>query len=98
MTTTTAQPIGRDAELSTLYGFLDRVERLPGAILLDGEPGVGKTTLVDAAVSGAEERAYRILACGPAEAEVALSFSALRDLLDPAFDDVADELRPPERR
>jgi DNA-binding CsgD family transcriptional regulator len=98
MTTTTAPPIGRDAELSTLFGFLDRVERLPRAVVLDGEAGVGKTTLVDAVVSAAEARGYRVLVCRPAEAEVAMSFGALRDLLDPVFDDVANELRPLERR
>ena len=39
-----------------------------------------------------------MLRCGPGEHESRLSFAALRDLLEAAFDDTAGRLPPPQRR
>ena len=47
---------------------------------------------------GARERGFVVLVSTAAEAEAQLSFTALRDLLDPAFDEVAGELPDPQRR
>ncbi|GBC86633.1 hypothetical protein HRbin12_00630 [bacterium HR12] len=92
-----APPFGRDEELAALLGFLDRVHALPGAFVIEGEAGAGKTTLFDAASAAALERGYRVLVCRPAESERTLSLAALRDLVEPVFDEVADELRPAAR-
>ena len=40
-----AEVIGRDEELHALVSFLEASDALPGAILLEGEAGIGKTTL-----------------------------------------------------
>ena len=58
-------------------------------MLLEGEAGIGKTTLWRACVALAREREFRILSCRPSEAEAHLSYAALTDLLEEA---VADEL------
>jgi tetratricopeptide (TPR) repeat protein len=92
-----ASPIGRDDELESVLRFLDRVQALPGALVLEGEAGAGKTTLFDAAVGAALERGYRVLVCRPAESERTLSLAALRDLVELVFVEVADELRPAAR-
>lgn len=89
---------GRDGELSSLVAFLDAVPDLPGALVLEGEAGSGKTTLFEAGLAVARERSYRVIQARPAEAEARLSFAALRDLLDPVYDHVSDRLPPPQHQ
>lgn len=90
--------IGRDEELRTLIGFLDAAGNLPGAVVVDGEAGSGKSTLFLAATDAARDRCYRILVARPAEPERDLSFVVLRDLLEGVFEEAADGLPPPQRR
>ena len=96
--TTTPRVVGRDDELAALFDFFERVDRLPSALLLEGEAGAGKTTLFEAGVTAAHERSYRVLACRPAASERGLSFAALRDLLDESFKEAAAALPTPQRR
>ena len=58
--------LGRDAELALIDGWLlrgaqERAEPVsPGGVLvIEGEPGIGKTTLWSAAVSRARQAASR---------------------------------------
>src|SRR6266511_693987 len=72
------QIIGREPELASLAAFLDTaVDASAAALLLEGEAGIGKTTLWRAAVEDARDRGYRVLACRPAESEAKLSLGAL---------------------
>lgn len=53
--------VGRDAELSRLIGWLEDLAAGTGqAILLEGEPGIGKSTLARAAAAEAEQRGYSV--------------------------------------
>lgn len=90
--------IGRDGELDAIGAFLASPEGRARAIVLEGQPGIGKTTLWRWGLDEAERRGYRVLACSAAISETQLSFTALRDLLERAFDEVADRLPPPQRR
>lgn len=96
----TAPPevIGRDEELATIAGFLAAPERLPGTLLLEGEAGIGKTTLYRHALTSASEHSYRVLACSPTGAEQQLSYGAVGDLLEGVLDDVLGELPRPQER
>ena len=87
--------VGRDAELDALDAWLEMTSSR--ILLLEGDAGIGKTTLWRAGVAGARERGHRVLAAEAVQAETQLSFTALRDLLEEAFDDVADELSAPQR-
>jgi len=87
--------VGRDEELAQIGAFLAQAGAR--ALLLEGEAGIGKTTLWRAGVDLGRARGCRVLACSPSGAEATLSFAALRDLLDTAFDDAADELPEPQR-
>ena len=89
---------GRTAELSEIERFLATPGTLPGALLLEGEAGIGKTTLWRHGVAGARERSWRVLSCAPAESEVSLSFAGLADPLGERFDEVAASLPAPQRR
>jgi len=81
--------LGREQELAAVTRFFEEHRPGPSALLLEGEAGIGKTTLWRACVALARERGFRILSCRPSEAEAQLSYAALTDLLGEA---VADEL------
>jgi len=88
--------VGREAELEAAEGYLDVVANGLAAFVLEGEPGIGKTTVWREVVRRAEERGYRVLATRPSEAEAKLSFSGLADLLA-GVDDLAG-IPDPQRR
>ncbi|MGE2723332.1 helix-turn-helix transcriptional regulator [Mycolicibacterium pulveris] len=54
----------------------------PSALLIEGEAGIGKTTLWLTAVEQAQARGFRVLSARAAEAESVLAYTALADLLD----------------
>src|SRR5262245_24664285 len=70
----------------------------PGALVLEGDAGIGKSILWRAAVEGAGSHGRLVLAARPAEAERGLAFAGLGDLLEPVLDDVLPALPPPRRR
>lgn len=69
----------------------------PAALVLEGEPGIGKTTLWLAGVERAREHGFHVLASRPAAAESALSYSSLSDLLGGVDTAVRSELPDPQR-
>ncbi len=90
--------VGRDAELASLHDFVASVSDGAAALVLEGEAGVGKTTLWEAGAGEAEDRGLRVLRAQPAESETALSFSGIGDLLDPVLDEVLAPLPAAQRR
>ena len=71
--------VGRDEELAAIARFLDGgPEQAAYALLLEGEPGIGKSTVLQASLALARERDYRVLACAPASEETRLSFVGSR--------------------
>lgn len=92
--------VGREEELASLHGFLDRREPAQGpiAVALEGEAGIGKSTLWRAAVESAGERGLRVLSSRPAESERRLAYAGLGDLLEPVLEDVLPALTAPQRR
>lgn len=89
--------IGRERELDALRRFLDSVPTGPVALLLSGEPGIGKTTLWKKGVADTLGMSYRPLACTPVEAETRLSYAALGDLLEPILEETLPALPEPQR-
>jgi DNA-binding CsgD family transcriptional regulator len=94
----TDEILGRDAELAAIASYLHRLAAGPVALVLEGEAGIGKTTLWEAGVAAAHRRGYPVLACRPVQAEATLSFAALGDLLDGVLDEVLPALPDPQRR
>ena len=78
---------GRDTELVALREFVVSISDGAAALVLEGEAGMGKTTLWRAGVAAAQDRGLRVLQAVPAESETALSFSGLGDLLDGVLDE-----------
>src|SRR5580765_6583323 len=89
---------GRERELEVLAAYVEAVREGPRAFVVEGEPGIGKTTVWEAAVAAARERGHRVLTCRPAGSEVQLSFAALGDLLEDVLDETLGELPRPQRR
>jgi DNA-binding CsgD family transcriptional regulator len=73
--------VGRGAELERLDQFL-REARPGNSFVLIGAPGIGKTTLWEAALDSARDRGMRVLAARPSGAEAQLPFGGLIDLCD----------------
>ena len=84
--------IGREAELERIQRFLAGNESGPSALLLEGEPGIGKTSLWREGVRLARGTGHRVLESRPAEPEASLSFAALGDLVDEVLDELGDDL------
>jgi DNA-binding CsgD family transcriptional regulator len=76
----TVEIIGRDAELPVVQGFLDRPVDGLRALVLEGEAGIGKSTLWLAGLAAARERSFRVLTSRPAETERTLPNLVLGDL------------------
>ncbi len=95
--TMTTSVVGRDVELAALNDFLARIPDGAAVLVLEGEAGMGKTTLWRACLEQAAEGGLRTLEAQPAESETALSFSGLGDLLDPLLDEALEPLAPGQR-
>ncbi|MEE6177883.1 helix-turn-helix transcriptional regulator [Mycobacterium sp. 050134] len=90
--------IGRHAEEQAVTEFLDSVPHQSGALVIEGEPGIGKTTVWVDAVERARARGFRTLSCRAAAAESVLAYTALADLLSDVDDSVWSDLPAPQQR
>jgi len=81
-----AAPVGRDRELRLIGLFLEQAATEGGALLLTGDPGVGKTMLLDVAAAAADKAGTRVLRVAGAEFGDEANFSGLSGLLAPVLD------------
>ncbi len=87
--------IGRGSERAELDALLEQAAAgSGGSLLLRGEPGIGKSALLDYAA--AQAVGFRVLRAAGVESESELAFSALHELLIPVIE-LADTLPPPQR-
>ena len=86
--------VGRDDELATVRAFLE-TEGF-GALVLEGEAGIGKTTLWRQAVADASTDGAPALVAAPSASEATFAFSGLTDLLGETLADTLAELPPPQ--
>ncbi len=96
MATGGAQPLlGRAGECETLRTVLRNAQSSSGqAVVLRGEPGVGKTALLEYLTGQAA--AFRIARVAGVESDMELAFAGLQQLTAPLMDHV-DELPIPQR-
>jgi DNA-binding CsgD family transcriptional regulator len=78
--------------------FLEDGQVTPQVLVLDGEAGIGKTTLFEAAVAEGRRQGFAVFSCRPARAETAFSFAALADLLRAVLPEGLERLPVPQRR
>ncbi|MFI1380337.1 AAA family ATPase [Embleya sp. NPDC020886] len=87
--------VGRDAELARVFRAVDRAPDGERLLVLTGDPGMGKSVLLDAAARRARAAGVRVLRAEGSRAEASLAFSGLHQLLRPVPDRVD---RLPERQ
>jgi DNA-binding CsgD family transcriptional regulator len=91
-----AHLVGRDGDLSLIRTFVERAAVEGGALLLLGEPGVGKTVVLDESAAMGAVRGVRVLRAGGVEFEASVSYSGLNQLLFPLRESLG-ELSPVHR-
>jgi hypothetical protein len=89
--------IARAGELGAIERFVAASADHPSILVLEGEPGIGKMTLWEAAIDAARNRQVRILAARASGAEAQLSFAGLTDLLETVDEDTFAALPAPQR-
>ena len=90
--------VGREREISAALQSLELVRVGPAAVVIEGDPGIGKSALWRLAVDAARERGLCVLEARPSEAEGRLPYAALGDLLGREFEGAAERLPGPQRR
>ncbi len=86
---------GREQECQVLDGVLAAArEGLSRALVIQGEAGIGKTTLLDYAIAGAND--FLVVRFTRIESEQTLAFAALHRLLTPILHQIA-RLPTPQR-
>ena len=90
--------VGREEELASLHAFVSEARGGPAGLVIEGDAGIGKSTLWLAGVEHARAQGLRVLSSRPAEAERGLAHAGLGDLFDDVLDDVLPALSLPRRR
>src|SRR5689334_18188980 len=93
----TSELIGRDGELARVDALLDRVRDRGGALVIRGEPGIGKSALLDSARGRASSLGARTLTTVGVESESELAFAGLHQLLGPIGSHI-ERLPDPQRQ
>jgi len=75
--------IGRDVELHVLGELIDSTSEAGAALVLLGEPGVGKSELVSAVADMGRSAGFQVLETTGVESETQLPFAGLHQLLRP---------------
>ncbi|GII34302.1 AAA family ATPase [Planotetraspora mira] len=78
--------IGRNIELTSLWQTIDRAPGVPPNVVLHGDPGVGKSALLQAAVAYARQQGVRVLGGSGFESEAQLAFAGLHQLFAPVME------------
>lgn len=88
--------IGRERELAELAALVSGLADGPVVALIQGEAGIGKTTIWEAGLATAEDAGVPVLVSRAVEGEMRLSFTAVGDLMDGRLDSVLPELPGPQ--
>ncbi|MEU6753949.1 ATP-binding protein, partial [Spirillospora sp. NPDC046719] len=89
--------VGRARELARLRELLGAVGPGGQAVLIEGDAGIGKSTLVDAVVRLAADDGFQELRCTGVQSETTSGFAGLHELFHPVLDRL-DALPPRQRR
>lgn len=89
--------VARDDELAGLDAFFDAAGEESVAFVLEGEAGIGKSTLWRAGVETARARGLQVLWSRPSEPERELAHAGLYDLFEGVLEGVLPALSAPRR-
>ncbi|MGP3922163.1 AAA family ATPase [Streptomyces sp. 8N616] len=80
--------VGRDTEIARLFRLVDADQTHSEVLILTGDPGAGKSMLLDIAADRAASACRRVLRAVGSESEANLGFAGLHQLLRPVLDEV----------
>lgn len=89
--------VGRGPESQVVDGLLNAAAGESAALVIEGDPGIGKTTLWRDALARARERGLRVLAARASASESALAYATLADLLADVDHAMWADLPAPQR-
>jgi DNA-binding CsgD family transcriptional regulator len=89
--------VGRGNELAAVERFVERARGGLSALVLEGEAGIGKTTIWRSAVDLARAAGFTVLTSGPARSEQGLTLGGLTDLFADIEPSVLAGLPDPQR-
>lgn len=92
-----ADGVLRSASTRAVGTLLDSIAHGPSGLVIEGEPGIGKTTLWAYGIDRAVERRFHVLSSRPAASESVLAFTCLADLLSTVDAELLAELPSPQR-
>ena len=87
----------RPVETDAVEVFLGALVNDPAALVIEGEPGIGKTTVWLEAIDEARRRGFHVLSTRTAAVESGLAYAALADLLRGVGAATIDGLPAPQR-
>ncbi|WP_422741943.1 ATP-binding protein [Mycobacterium sp. WMMD1722] len=83
-----ADMLGRADEFSALIAAAGRAARRGGALVVEGEAGIGKTTLLSAVADWARNNGFTVLSCAGVQSQTKVGYAALHELIHPILDHV----------
>jgi DNA-binding CsgD family transcriptional regulator len=90
--------IGRADELAAVHRLFARGTTACAGLVFEGDAGIGKTTIVDAAIAAAAAMGFRVLRARPAESERNLTLATLTDIFGSVDASELSALPSPQRR
>ncbi|WP_225850779.1 AAA family ATPase [Streptomyces sp. HPF1205] len=87
---------GRSAELAVIGDALDAISGTGTALVIEGEAGIGKSTLLKAAADRAAADGYRLLGCSGFQSQTEVGFAGIHELIHPLLGQAAE--LPPRQR
>jgi DNA-binding CsgD family transcriptional regulator/tetratricopeptide (TPR) repeat protein len=91
-----ARLFGRETEAVMLEQLVARIPERGGALVVRGDPGIGKTALLAVAAATARSKGVLVLRTAGAQSETGLAFAGLQQLLRPVLARL-DHLPGPQR-
>jgi hypothetical protein len=76
---------GREAEVAMLDQLVAQIPERGGALVVRGDPGIGKTAMLAAASAAASSKGVLVLRTAGAQSETGLAFAGLHQLLRPVL-------------
>ncbi|MER5914493.1 AAA family ATPase [Streptomyces sp. NPDC001982] len=84
-----AMLVGREREIAVLARLLERTPPSGAVLLMLGDPGIGKSSLLYEAESRGRARGLRILRLAGVESEASFPFAGLHQMVGPVLDHVS---------
>lgn len=88
--------IGRTVELGEIVELASTVTQRGRALVIEGEAGIGKTTLLDAVGTSLTDKGFTVLSCAGVQCQRSVGYAAVHELVHPILG-YADALPPHQR-